>query len=84
MTYEKVIDPICRCGAIATLRIKHGPTDFGLTCFPCADAMIVGLAVENVRGGSTAAATREGYWRWRAYVGHPCTEDEAAKVLGDL
>ena len=75
----------CRyCGNEATLFLKHGATEIGLSCFPCADGVMFKLGVENMKGGATLEATVDGYRRWRQFVGHPSTATEISAFAEDL
>jgi hypothetical protein len=72
----------CRfCNSDAEVFLTHGETQVGFACFRCADHLMRDLAAENVRGGGTLASSIDGYHRWRAHVGRPCTVDEATATL---
>lgn len=73
--------PCFSCDGAATILMKHEGVELAYACFPCADTVMRVLALQNVEGGATRAQTADGYVRWRAYVGVPCTRDEAAALF---
>lgn len=75
-------DETCaRCPAPPFVLMHIGGKGETLFCFACADALMLELAPENVRGGSTIEQTAGGYARWRMEIGRPLSMSAAiAKV----
>ncbi len=69
---------------MATIDLAFGGEHLTFACFDCADKMVRLIAVENVRAGALVVESANGYQRWRAEVGRPCTAAEAMTVAGNL